>query len=119
MVVIGILFQSGGLAISYLNKSKIVLPLFAISIFLMTSSIFILSDDEKKREKLEINDERNSFIRPRAHYKTNMAMVFIELLISVICMLLNYYNLAMLFAILIVLNGFIVCIYGANLEKKL
>ena len=54
-----------------------------------------------------------------AHAKTNTIMVFIQSFMTVLCYLLNYHNLTIIFVLLIVVNGIIICVIGQKIEKNI
>ena len=117
--ITGVILELIGLTIYFITKNSLSIIFFIGAIALIVSSLFILSNEEKQIEKIEMTDERNTMIRHMAHAQTNTIMVFIQGLIAILCSLFNYHTLAILFAGLVVLNGVIISILGYKIEKEM
>lgn len=121
LCILSFLFLSISLLLWKGNKENlsIALPFFLLSMVLNISSIFILSKQDKKRERNELNDERIIMIRNNAHAKTNNFMIFIELFIAIIFVFLKLPEITILISTLAVLKIVILFIFFNKLEKEL
>lgn len=63
----GVILELIGLTIYFITKNSLSIIFFIGAIALIVFSFFILSNEEKQIEKIEINDERNTMIRHMAH----------------------------------------------------
>ena len=120
LVIIGITLQMLGLLVYKLMDKKTLSIIFTIAaIGLIVISFFVLSKDEKHLEDIEINDERNTLIRYKAHFASNNIMIFIKLFITMLMIFLNYYWVALLIASLSILEVIIICSAGEYYNKHL
>ncbi|WP_066869950.1 hypothetical protein [Clostridium mediterraneense] len=120
LVIIGITLQMLGLLVYKLMDKKTLSIIFTIAaIGLIVISFFVLSKDEKHLEDIEINDERNTLIRYKAHFASNNIMIFIKLFITILMIFLNYYWVALLIASLSILEVIIICSAGEYYNKHL
>ena len=120
LVIIGITLQILGLLLYKLMDKKILSIILTIAaISLIVISFFVLTKDEKHLENIEINDERNTLIRYKAHFASNNIMIFIKLFITILMIFLNYYWVALLIASLSILEAIIICSAGEYYNKHL